>query len=272
MLQEYVIPEELRRYHTELPVRSYGTFSGKGTSHKIDDLEICIRLGDKSEYAVDRIDGKEWITPFPHVMLKTPDLVHSFCSTGDRMVRFFHYPPECRMVLERYGMSFSPRIWPISCTEKLRALFDEVDSYASSLHLPGMPERLDSIFWRILLELFLSRQTIEQKPDFNERKIRKAASYLQSHCTETINLSEWIASCGMSRRSFYFYWRKFYSLSPAQFILSQRIQQAKFLLANTDLSISRIADQIGFCNAIYFVRMFRKCSGMTPLAYRKRFR
>ena len=148
MLQEYVIPEELRRYHTELPVRSYGTFSGKGTSHKIDDLEICIRLGDESEYAVDRIDGKEWITPFPHVMLKTPDLVHSFCSTGDRMVRFFHYPPECRMVLERYGMSFSPRIWPISCTEKLRALFDEVDSYASSLHLPGMPERLDSILCR----------------------------------------------------------------------------------------------------------------------------
>ena len=271
MLQEYIIPENRRRYHTELPVSSFGRFFGLGTSHKLQDLEVCLRLGDEREYGVDRINGKEYRTPFPHVMLKTPDLVHSFCSTGERTVRFFHYPATCRMVLERYGMSFSPPIWPIVYTNTLRKLFDEADFCADCLHAAGVPERIDAIFWRILLELFLFRENMERKPDFNERKIREAASYLQSRCTEEIHLPDLIASLGMSRRSFYFYWRKFYSQSPAQFLLAQKIRQAKFLLDNTDFSVSRIAEELSFCSAIYFVRMFRKFTETTPLGYRKRF-
>ena len=272
MLQEHVIPEKIRHYRTELPVSSYGLFYGKGTSHKISDLEICIRLGDESESAVDRINGKTCVTPFPHVILKTPDLLHSFCSTGDRTVRFFHYPAECRMVLERCGMDFSCPIWPIVYTETLQRLFGEADSYASSLHVAGVPERIDAIFWRILLELFLFRESMAREPDFNERKIREAASYLHSHCTEKNNLSNVIASVGMSRRSFYFYWRKFYSQSPAQFLLTLRIRQAKFLLDNTDHSISRIAEELSFCNPIYFIRAFRKRTGETPQHYRRRVR
>lgn len=272
MLQEHVIPEKIRHYCTDLPVSSYGLFCGRGSSHKISDLEICIRLGDESESAVDHINGKRCVTPFPHVILKTPDLLHSFCSTGERTVRFFHYPAECRMVLERYGMDFSRPVWPIVFTETLQHLFEEADSYASSLHVAGVPERIDAIFWRILLELFLCRESITRKPDFNEQKIREAASYLHSHCTERNNLSRVIASVGMSRRSFYFYWRKFYSQSPAQFILSLRIQQAKFLLENTDDSISRIAEELSFCNPIYFIRAFRKKIGETPQHYRRRLR
>ena len=79
-----------------------------------------------------------------------------------------------------------------------------------------------------------------------------------------------IASCGMSRRAFYLHWRRFYSQSPAQFVLAQRIQQAKFLLKNTDHSVSRIAEELSFCNSIYFIRAFRKSTGETPLMYRKK--
>lgn len=271
MLQEHLIPGRIRRFHMELPVSSYGHFYGRGTSHgAYTDLEVCIRLGDEGECAVDRIGGKKYETPFPHVILKTPGLVHSFSSSGDRMVRFFHYPPECVMVLERYGFDFSLPIWPITYTDTLKRLFDEAEEYASSLYVSGIPERIDAICWRILLELFLFRENIGRKPDFNERKIREAASYLHSHCMEKINLPQLIASYGMSRRSFYLYWRKFYSQSPAQFLLLQRIQQAKFLLVNTDHSISRIAEELSFCNAIYFIRAFKKNTGETPLVYRRK--
>ena len=89
MLQEYEIPGEMRRFHTELPVSSYGRFRGKVYGRgKYRDLEVCIRLGDENEYGVDHIDGKEYRTPFPHVVLKSPGLVHSFRSAGEREVCF----------------------------------------------------------------------------------------------------------------------------------------------------------------------------------------
>lgn len=271
MLQEYEIPEEVRRFHTELPVLSYGHFRGKAIGcGKYWDLEVCIRLGDENEYGVDYINGKEYRTPFPHVVLKSPGLAHSFCSVGEREVCFFHYPAESVMVLERYGMDFSLPIWPIVYSGNIERLFAEAESYVSSLHTAGVPERIDAIFLRIMVELFLCRENVARKPDFNEKKIREAASYLHSHCAEKIDMPRLIASCGMSRRAFYLHWRRFYSQSPAQFVLAQRIQQAKFLLKNTDHSVSRIAEELSFCNSIYFIRAFRKSTGETPLMYRKK--
>jgi transcriptional regulator, AraC family len=271
MLQEYEIPEEVRRFHTELPVLSYGHFRGKAIGcGKYWDLEVCIRLGDENEYGVDYINGKEYRTPFPHVVLKSPGLAHSFRSVGEREVCFFHYPAESVMVLERYGMDFSLPIWPIVYSGNIERLFAEAENYVSSLHTAGVPERIDAIFLRIMVELFLCRENVARKPDFNEKKIREAASYLHSHCAEKIDMPRLIASCGMSRRAFYLHWRRFYSQSPAQFVLAQRIQQAKFLLKNTDHSVSRIAEELSFCNSIYFIRAFRKSTGETPLMYRKK--
>lgn len=174
------------------------------------------------------------------------------------------------MVLERYGMDFSLPIWPIVYSGNIERLFAEAENYVSSLHTAGVPERIDAIFLRIMVELFLCRENVARKPDFNEKKIREAASYLHSHCAEKIDMPRLIASCGMSRRAFYLHWRRFYSQSPAQFVLAQRIQQAKFLLKNTDHSVSRIAEELSFCNSIYFIRAFRKSTGETPLMYRKK--
>lgn len=48
-----------------------------------------------------------------------------------------------------------------------------------------------------------------------------------------------------------------------------KIKQAESLLAETDLSIERIAAQAGFNSGTYFDRVFRKITGLSPLMYRK---
>ena len=266
----YVVPENLRRIHTDFPVLRYGRCEGPVASRNLEysQLEICVRLSDTEKYAVDIINGREYRTPFPHVILKRPGYRYWYRSSGQRVVRYFYYPRESIPIMERYGMDFSTLIWPIVRTHNLDMLLEESDRHAEQLHTLGTPEQVDAVFWRILLELYLCRDSMAHVPDFNEKKIRMAASYLCSHCLEKIDLPQLIASCGMSRRSFYLHWRRFYSLSPSQFILHQKILYAKHLLRTTDDPVFVIAEKLSF-SGIYFIRAFRKVTGCTPFRYRK---
>ncbi|RIX50279.1 helix-turn-helix domain-containing protein [Paenibacillus nanensis] len=99
----------------------------------------------------------------------------------------------------------------------------------------------------------------------------KAASYLRQHYREDItaqSLGEsinfhpvYIARC-MKRE---------FGCSPFDYLLRFRIQQAKMLLLQTDLSISRVAEEVGFNQSAYFATCFTRYEGMSPRQYRQRF-
>ena len=61
-------------------------------------------------------------------------------------------------------------------------------------------------------------------------------------------------------------------MSPMQYIISLRISMAKGYLENSSKNISEISNEVGYDNALYFSRLFRKYTGMTPTEYRKRNR
>ena len=48
-----------------------------------------------------------------------------------------------------------------------------------------------------------------------------------------------------------------------------KLEDAKRLLERTDLSVTQIAMEVGFCDASYFIGLFRQSFGISPLKYRK---
>ena len=52
-------------------------------------------------------------------------------------------------------------------------------------------------------------------------------------------------------------------------VITIRIQRAKYLLRNTDYSISQIANLVGLGSSEYFSRLFNRQVGCTPTEYRK---
>ena len=53
-------------------------------------------------------------------------------------------------------------------------------------------------------------------------------------------------------------------------IARRRVAEAKRLLSRTSLSLSEIASRCGYCHASFFIRSFKKATGLTPNAWRKR--
>lgn len=54
----------------------------------------------------------------------------------------------------------------------------------------------------------------------------------------------------------------------SQWVRGRRVHRAKELLAREDLSIAQVAEQVGVLDVSYFIRLFRKETGMTPGEYR----
>ena len=53
-----------------------------------------------------------------------------------------------------------------------------------------------------------------------------------------------------------------------QYLMSVRLKHASYLLRFSDLSVSEIAQQVGFEDNNYFSRCFRQNMSMTPSEYR----
>ena len=72
----------------------------------------------------------------------------------------------------------------------------------------------------------------------------------------------------MSVGSFHYYFKKHTGKTYLDYVNMLRIDLAKILLVESDLSISAIGYQVGFSDAAYFNRQFKKYVGCTPGKYR----
>ena len=56
-----------------------------------------------------------------------------------------------------------------------------------------------------------------------------------------------------------------------EYVLKQKMDYAKKLLGDTDMSVALIASKVGYENFTNFTQMFRKYTGTTPTEYRKKY-
>lgn len=74
----------------------------------------------------------------------------------------------------------------------------------------------------------------------------------------------------ISKETLYTIFREEYNDTVKNFINNKRIQQAEKLLVETTSPIANIAEQAGFSDYNYFIRLFKQKTGLTPLQYRKK--
>lgn len=102
---------------------------------------------------------------------------------------------------------------------------------------------------------------------YSTRKVQ-LEEVIQLHLYSDLKLNELAKLCNLSLSSFKREFKKEFNDSPNNYILSKRIEKAKELLRISDLPISEIAYEIGFQDPLYFTRLFKKRTNITPTKYR----
>lgn len=104
------------------------------------------------------------------------------------------------------------------------------------------------------------------------RELSPVIRFVEENYTETISMKDMALMTGLSATQFNVRFRNVLRMSPTDYVLSRRIQDAQKRLTETSQSIAEIGLNTGFVDQSHFTKRFRKITGMTPLAYRKRFR
>ena len=95
--------------------------------------------------------------------------------------------------------------------------------------------------------------------------------YLQKNnrFTQKVTLDEISKYVGYSKFYTSSMFHKQYGMTIQEFIINQRIEYAKKLIIETDLSITEIVIESGFTSTSNFYSKFIKCVGCSPLQFRK---
>ncbi|MCM1252547.1 MAG: AraC family transcriptional regulator [Clostridium sp.] len=105
----------------------------------------------------------------------------------------------------------------------------------------------------------------------DNRKILNLVTWLHTHYQEKFSLAMLAESMSMSRNECCRYFKRMMNMTITEYLLEYRLSKAAALLESSDLSITEISERTGFCDVSYFIKMFRRKTGITPKAYAKKF-
>ncbi|HZE31827.1 MAG TPA: helix-turn-helix domain-containing protein [Actinoallomurus sp.] len=108
-------------------------------------------------------------------------------------------------------------------------------------------------------------------PDLAGASTAPTRAWALERLHEPLALPRLAARAGMSVRTFTRRFREETGVSPAQWLLRQRVEEARRLLETTDLPIDRVAERAGFGTATSMRQHLHAAVGVSPTAYRKTF-
>ena len=101
------------------------------------------------------------------------------------------------------------------------------------------------------------------------RQCAAVKRYIDIHFKEALTLEQLADEAHMNKFYLSHAFKKEYGVSPINYMTSRRIEESKYLLAETDLSLSQIAQLLGFSSLSYFSQVFRRTQEISPMEYRQ---
>ncbi len=135
---------------------------------------------------------------------------------------------------------------------------------------PIKPDMMTTVLKKLEVKLAgkVQEEVIEQKEE-KVPVIEQIITEIQEHYTENITMTELAKKYGISVGYLSSLIKENVGLSYSDYVTARRIQKAKELLEDERLSMEQIAEQTGFRDHFYFIKVFKKHTGITPGKYRK---
>ena len=101
------------------------------------------------------------------------------------------------------------------------------------------------------------------------RQCAAVRRYIDLHFKEPLTLEQLAGEGHINKFYLSHAFKREYGVSPINYMISKRIEESKYLLAETDLSMTQIAQLLGFSSLSYFSQVFRRTQSVTPMEYRQ---
>ena len=92
--------------------------------------------------------------------------------------------------------------------------------------------------------------------------------YIEKHLDDKLTIEQLSDVMHLHPNYFIRHFKSFFGVSPIRFINNMRMEKAKQLLSESDMSVAQIAKLVGTDDIFYFSKQFKKYNGYAPTEYR----
>lgn len=244
------------------------------TLHTHECTEIFYVVGGSGKF---NIEGKLLPVTTDDMVIVNPNVEHTEVSYNKRPLEY--------IVLGVEGLEYSAgegadERWFMTNLQNareallhaLREMLREIEFKAVGYELICQ-DLLEVLILRLMRHAglqFLPTKTEHRKPGRKPSKECAAVRhYIDNHFKENINLDMLSELVHVNKYYMVHSFTKEYGISPINYLISRRIEESKYLLSDTDHSLSQISHMLGFSSPSYFSQSFRRLEGMSPMEFRR---
>jgi transcriptional regulator GlxA family with amidase domain len=105
----------------------------------------------------------------------------------------------------------------------------------------------------------------------SDTAITRSQVWIAQHYDTSAPVAGMLQASGLAERTFARRFQQATGLSPLEYVHTLRLEEAKQQLETGDDAVEAIAQAVGYEDAAYFSRLFRRKVGLSPAQYRRRF-
>jgi AraC-like DNA-binding protein len=200
------------------------------------------------------------------------------CKTSME-VFWVHFVPESlylRYLLDQLPpanrLSYSVMGWSAAHHRDLCQCFDNPGREENRLRAdtsPALACRLQGLLLLLVSQLLAKLDPTKLgKFDPGIFRLKPALDFMQQRYRENPSLTQIAGVAALAPNYFHRRFHQLFGVTPFNYMLSQRLNRARHLLASTDFSIKDISHAVGYEDQLYFTRVFSRQLQMSPSAYR----
>ena len=248
--------------------------------HWHDELEI---IYVKSGFLTVNISGENYIGKPGDAFVVSPGNLH-FMGSQTGTVDYFTFLFPLKYIAFRSDdmlddklieplnsghLMISPEIKDTvkeQCEQLARVYAAEIDKSESKI---TSQIRKKIILLQFIHELWKKGFIVENDTTGRNTVEKEMVSYVQQNYMGKILLREFGEQFHLSEKYISRYFKEHFHITLSQYVTYLRLEHAKQMLQETDISVTEVAMQSGYQNISYFIRSFKKTYGVSPLKYRK---
>lgn len=248
--------------------------------HWHDELEI---IYVKSGFLTVNISGENYIGKPGDAFVVSPGNLH-FMGSQTGTVDYFTFLFQLKYIAFRSDdmlddklieplnsghLMISPEIKDTvkeQCEQLARVYAAEIDKSESKI---TSQIRKKIILLQFIHELWKKGFIVENDTTGRNTVEKEMVSYIQQNYMGKILLREFGEQFHLSEKYISRYFKEHFHITLSQYVTYLRLEHAKQMLQETDISVTEVAMQSGYQNISYFIRSFKKTYGVSPLKYRK---
>lgn len=260
-------------------------FQNEGESH--DFWEIVFA---EKENLFCTSDGKQIVLEQGEILFHKPNEFHSLAANGKNAPNVFILSFVCKSepinFFENKKIALPPHLakFIYSILEEGRKTFDipYSDPNLKKMNLLPHPTLGGEQLIKNYLEIFLINLLREQTEtaqgnttflpwkEFSKKPIDDVTAVLKENIYSALTIDEICAQTNYSKAYLFRVFKGKTGKTIMTYFIELKINQAKQLLRENELSVREISEKLAFNTPDYFTKTFKRITGVTPLAYKKR--